>query len=156
MNQILDKYDAMFFKKLRTKKYIYIALSTILSIILVNTLGFWFYNKNLEYALEKKSKKIFQGIKLFDLYNSNIKNDTYVCTIYIDKINLEYPVFNSCSESNLKIAPCRFYGDIDNNLCIVGHNYNDSRFFSKLFDLELNDLIILKDFKREPLLIYCI
>lgn len=31
------------------------------------------------------------------------------------------------------------------NLCIAGHNYNDDRFFSKISNLNLNDIIVLED-----------
>ena len=35
--------------------------------------------------------------------------------------------------------------DSKSNLCIAGHNYNDDRFFGKIFLLRNNDKIIIKD-----------
>ena len=32
------------------------------------------------------------------------------------------------------------------NLCIAGHNYNDSRFFSKIYKLQNNDIIEIYDY----------
>ena len=46
----------------------------------------------------------------------------------------------------LKISVCRFYGPLDNsigNLCIAGHNYNNKVFFSKLYLLELGDIVTI-------------
>lgn len=68
--------------------------------------------------------------------------------IEIPKINLYYPVFSHLTEDLLKIAPCKFYGeqpDIDGNICIAGHNYDNSLFFSKLSTLSLNDKIYIFD-----------
>ena len=73
-----------------------------------------------------------------------------VCSgiIQIPKINLYYPVFSYLTEELLKIAPCKFYGDtpnINGNICIAGHNYDNSLFFSKLSTLSLNDEIYIFD-----------
>lgn len=48
----------------------------------------------------------------------------------------------------LKIAPCRFHGPNPNevgNLCIAGHNYKNSKFFSKVPNLQLGDKIEITD-----------
>jgi len=33
----------------------------------------------------------------------------------------------------------------NNNLCIAGHNYSDDRFFSNIYNLENDDLIIIEN-----------
>lgn len=46
----------------------------------------------------------------------------------------------------LKIAPCKFSGTNLNdysNICIAGHNYNNNMFFSKISNLNSNDIIYL-------------
>lgn len=48
----------------------------------------------------------------------------------------------------LKIAPCRFSGEslVENdNICIAGHNYDNSLFFSKIGDLSTGDEILIFD-----------
>ena len=48
----------------------------------------------------------------------------------------------------LKMAPCRFYGPYPNqigNLCIAAHNYDDNRFFSNLYKLNIGDIINIYD-----------
>ncbi len=48
----------------------------------------------------------------------------------------------------LKISPCKFYGDTPNvngNICIAGHNYDNSLFFSKISSLSSHDEIFIFD-----------
>ena len=68
--------------------------------------------------------------------------------IEIPKIGLYYPVFSHLSEDLLKVSPCKFYGTSpkDNgNICIAGHNYDNTLFFSKISSLSPNDTILLYD-----------
>ena len=75
-------------------------------------------------------------------------------TIKIPKINLNYPILegenNSDEETEalLKISPTKFWGpDINEvgNYCIVGHNYRNKLFFSKVPTLEKGDMIEITD-----------
>ncbi len=71
-----------------------------------------------------------------------------VATITIPKIDLKYPVLSETSDALLKVAPCKFWGPNPNevgNFCIVGHNYRNSRFFSKVPTLNVGDEIKLTD-----------
>lgn len=71
--------------------------------------------------------------------------------IYIPSINCKYPILSSEEESYetlLKIAPCKFHGANPNeigNFCIVGHNYKNSQFFSKVPKLKNGDIIEITD-----------
>lgn len=68
--------------------------------------------------------------------------------IEIEKINLYYPVFSELTEDLLKISPCKFYGNMPNdngNICIAGHNYDNSLFFSKISTLSIDDKISIFD-----------
>lgn len=71
--------------------------------------------------------------------------------VVIDKINVDYPILDSDSadfDTLLKIAPCKFWGSNPNevgNLCIAGHNYRTSQFFSKVPKLEKGDIIKITD-----------
>ena len=50
--------------------------------------------------------------------------------IEIPSIDLHYPIISEISEDNLKIAPCKFYGSMPNeigNLCIAAHNYKNEK-----------------------------
>lgn len=72
--------------------------------------------------------------------------------INIPSINVNYPILCSDTLDNidiiLKISVCKFHGANPNeigNLCIVGHNYKNSKFFSKVPTMENGDIIEIKD-----------
>lgn len=69
-------------------------------------------------------------------------------TINIPKINVNYPILSETTTELLKISPCKFWGADPNqegNFCIVGHNYRNSKFFSKVPTLENGDIIEITD-----------
>lgn len=71
--------------------------------------------------------------------------------ISIPKIDVDYPIFEgdiSSIDELLKQSPCKFHGPNMNevgNYCIVGHNYRNKRFFSKVPNLVNGDIIELTD-----------
>ena len=77
-----------------------------------------------------------------------------IATIQIPKINLTYPVIDGLTDSTaeteelLKISPTKFWGPNPNevgNFCIVGHNYRNTRFFSKVPTLDTGDIVQITD-----------
>lgn len=80
---------------------------------------------------------------------SNDGTDYYtIATINIPKINVNYPILSETTTELLKISPCKFWGADPNqvgNFCIVGHNYRNSLFFSKVPTLEYGDIIEITD-----------
>jgi len=104
------------------------------------------------------SSKLISNYNIYKLYsnmsqseNSSETSDTnsrLFGVIEIQKINIYYPIFSETTEELLKIAPCKFYGDSltkNGNLCIAGHNYNNSMFFSNINLLKNNDEIFVYD-----------
>lgn len=74
--------------------------------------------------------------------------------IDIPKINVHYSIIAPLDKNLqdytaiLKNSPCRFYGPEPNqvgNYCVVGHNYRNTRFFSKVPTLERGDVIKITD-----------
>jgi len=81
-------------------------------------------------------------------YTSSGQEYYTVAVINIPSINVKYPVLNTTTDELLKISPTRFWGPEPNevgNLCIVGHNYRNSRFFSKVIYLDNGDIIEITD-----------
>lgn len=77
-----------------------------------------------------------------------------IATIEIPKINLNYTVLQGLTgsleetEALLKDSPCKYHGGEPNevgNFCIVGHNYRNARFFSKVPTLVVGDKVKLTD-----------
>lgn len=105
--------------------------------------------------MQKVSQIINQAFEVETVYQAQkadieqrMTQNKYLGKIVIPKINLEYSVFNECSDELLKILPCKFYGvnlNEKGNICIAGHNYNDTRFFSKLDKLKKGDTVYLGD-----------
>ena len=68
--------------------------------------------------------------------------------ISIPSINVNYPILSTWSIDLLKISACKFWGPNPNevgNLCIIGHNYRNSKFFSKVPTLENGAQIQITD-----------
>ena len=77
-----------------------------------------------------------------------------IAKIEIPKINVIYSVLQGLTGSAeemdelLKISPVKFHGCDPNevgNFCIVGHNYRNTKFFSKVPTLAVGDTIKLTD-----------
>lgn len=77
-----------------------------------------------------------------------------VGTVNIPSINVNYPILSETSESLLKVSVCKFWGPNPNevgNLCIAGHNYRNSRFFSKAVNMVVGDTIEITDLSGRTL-----
>lgn len=77
-----------------------------------------------------------------------------IAKIEIPKINVTYSVLQGETgsieetEELLKISPVKFHGYDPNevgNFCIVGHNYRNTKFFSKVPTLVVGDTLTLTD-----------
>ena len=139
-------------KKYYEKKNLFIT-QLIISIIIVFTIIYficsYFYKIKEE---EKISKQLTNNYNLSRLYtnaeteNKENNNNQIFGTIEIPKIQINYPIFSTLTEENLKIAPCKFYGDDlknDSNICIAGHNYDNGKFFSNIVLLNVDDIIYI-------------
>lgn len=96
--------------------------------------------------------------------NVQTTNDGYryrtIAAIHIPKININYTILDGETDSEqetealLKISPTKFWGADPNeigNFCIVGHNYRNTRFFSKVPTLENGDIIEITDESKKTL-----
>lgn len=75
--------------------------------------------------------------------------------ITIPKISIQYPIIYETSEDYLKIAPTKLFGpDVNEvgNLCIVGHNYKNEQFFSRLSELNIGDKVYLTPNKGKEMI----
>ena len=156
MNQILctkiknnKKSNKKFFK-------VQFILSIITIIILIGFIAYTSYSLQNK---ERLSDNLIGNYNIYKLYadvsnnnNESSNKDTQENNLFgiieIPKINLYYPIFSSLSEDNLKVSPCKFYGDSltkNDNICIAGHNYNNNMFFSKINLLSPNDEIFIYD-----------
>ena len=155
MNQILNtklkkkrKLDKNFFNFQFT-------ISILISFILICVIIYYIFSLQKK---EKISNNLIGNYNIYKLYSDSSQKD-YVeekeqvekeifGIIEIPKIGIRYPIFSHLNEELLKISPCKFYGEspkVNGNICIAGHNYNNSMFFSNLSLLNKNDEIYLYD-----------
>ena len=146
MNQILNTK----LKKKKRKSWFHFQFTFSIVILAFLFVGSSFYFYHL-IQKEKVSNRLIANYNIYRHYHipkeaeNTEENDSL---LGIPKINLYYPVFSHLTEDLLKISPCKFYGTSpkeNGNLCIAGHNYDNSLFFSKLSTLEQNDEIFLLD-----------
>lgn len=172
MNQILtpespqrkhnSTFDASYMthKLLPPKIYkISFFIFSFIAIILLISLFIRIYHQNTKEGLSKDLANIYQLSTLYSdnsIYSASYaSNNTssekvpfVIGMIKIEKINLNYPILSESSKELLEISLCRFAGPMPNeigNLCIAGHNYVDYKLFSRLHEVELNDVINIYD-----------
>lgn len=110
--------------------------------------------------IEEVVEEIQQSSELSNVDKSYSKktadgfNYRSLASISIPKINVNYPILEGETmsteetDSLLKISPCKFWGPEINevgNYCIVGHNYRNNRFFSKVLTLEVGDTFTISE-----------
>jgi len=77
-----------------------------------------------------------------------------IAIIEIPSIDVNLPILDHETEELLKISPCYFWGADPNqvgNFCVVGHNYRNKKFFSKVIYLEKDDEIMVTDLTGKKL-----
>ena len=159
-NYLYNSNDFTLKKLKNAKKYFIIFLFSIIVciIILFYFLYLWFLKLNTQ----NKTSLVKERYNINTLYSTNtnynvlkLSNDiSIIGLIDIPKINVSYPILSNSSENLLKISVCRFSGPLPNrigNLCIAGHNYNNTLMFSKLNELNIGDSIYITDLNNTKL-----
>ena len=85
-----------------------------------------------------------------DTEKTSATGDKYfsIGVVNIPSIKVNYAIINKTTDELLKISPTKFWGPDPNkvgNLCIVGHNYRNNKFFSKVPGLKHGDIIEITD-----------
>lgn len=173
MNQILftneeklkkNKNERM--KNIKIVKSFRITFIISISVLLV-FLSYYIYNHIISNNKKDMSVMLLNSFNVQRLYSNeenyttitlnNNENFLVIGNIEIPSIQLNYPILSDTNDELLKIAPCRFYGPYPNeigNLCIAAHNYDDNRFFSNLYKLNIEDKIIIYDHTNSSVTYY--
>ena len=111
-------------------------------------------------AIETASNQTAQSVQAEKKTTAKGSTYTTVAKISIPKIKLNYSVVQGETgsleetEDLLKISPVKYHGGNPNeigNFCIVGHNYRNEKFFSKVPSLVVGDEIQLTDLSKRTL-----
>lgn len=96
-----------------------------------------------------------EDIPAVQVVKANDGSDYYtIGTIRIPCINVDYPILSETTPELLKKAPCKFWGADPNrvgNFCVAGHNYRNTKFFSKVPTLNNGDIIEITDLSNQTL-----
>lgn len=152
MNQILKtKNSNKIIKKLKIQFFISLTAIALFCI-------YGLYSYIIRSKKESLSNTLLNSFNIENLYSRNQtytalelnSTDAYsiIGIVEIPKINVKYPILSDTNDELLKISVCRFYGPNPNkvgNLCIAAHNYDDNRFFSNLYQLNIGDFIHIYD-----------
>lgn len=153
MNQILGTKILNKFNK--NKKFKFQFFISLLLIVLFSIYGI--YSHNIRLKKENTSNILLNNFNIERMYYKKqsytvLELNGYKCFIIgiveIPKINIKYPILSYANDELLKFSVCRFYGPYPNkigNLCIAGHNYDNSMFFSNLKHLNIGDRIDIYD-----------
>ncbi len=158
MNQILANVKIELEKEKKYHfKYFFIFSISILALLFAFFI-FTLYRSGLDNKLSKQLQYNYETMQLYASSNSNpytnLENSNYytrkfiIGKIEIPSLEISYPIFSMLDDETLKISPCIFYGKMppeNGNLCIAGHNYNNSEFFSSIEQLKKGDTINIYD-----------
>lgn len=144
VNQILSVKEI----KKNTKKIVkYYKLILIGMISLIIIVSLFCLNDKLEFKnniIYSKNINMFGRIEEIYSNNDYEENNKYFGRIVIEKIDLDYMILNNFTDENLEISICRINGDnINENISLVGHNFENDMFFSNIDKLVINDKIVL-------------
>lgn len=153
MNQILvTKLNNR--KEIRNKiKFLSIFIVSITSVILlIIYLITGFFSKKKEERISQLYINLSKVQKIYEAKQLSNSKSIFLGKIKIPEINLEYMIFNNFDEDLVKISICKFSGEdlqSKSNICLVGHNYDDNRFFGNIKKLSVGSKIIIENLEEE-------
>lgn len=108
----------------------------------------------------KEEKKKEEDVDELIVQECEIEGKKYevIAILSIPTLEIEYPVLSTTSKELLKVSINKYWGPNPNrpgNFCILGHNYNDDRFFGKLKNIKEGDYVQLTDMTGKGLQ-YCV
>lgn len=103
-------------------------------------------NNNSNQTINENTTVRTTNKKVYMTSDGNGKKYRIIGKISIPKIEVYYPIIYETTDEYLKIAPTKYCGPNINevgNLCVLGHNYYNNQFFSRLSELENGDRVML-------------
>lgn len=82
------------------------------------------------------------------LYSASGDSYSYIGSVIIEKINLDMPIISKTTEELMSKSACKLWGPDPNrvgNFCIIGHNWRNTKLFSKVPTLEIGDTFKITD-----------
>lgn len=99
--------------------------------------------------------KILTKAKSISVYKTKNGESYYnIATLKIKSLNIEYPILSKTTDNLLKISLTKYFGANPNeigNMIVLGHNYKNQKFFSKLPKIKIGDTIEITDLSDNTL-----
>lgn len=137
-------------RKIRTRNVvgkIFIVIGWILLIIAAMIVGYGYFEASTAYAFSENTVTQLEETmdkEINKLEEVEEQGKVYIGVLELPSLNLKLPILRNCTDENLKLAPCRFFGDIyqEEPTVFAAHNY--PKFFGNLKYLKKNDLIYFR------------
>lgn len=107
-----------------------------------------------EVNVVEEEKTVQEEPKTVTYTHSNGEQYNIIATLKIPTLGIEYPVLSSTSEALLKVSLNKYWGANPNevgNMVILGHNYENTKFFSKLPNIKIGDIVKITDLEGQTL-----
>lgn len=112
------------------------------------------YENEEEVIDNSKESEVVQNTRSETQTAPNGEQYTVIGALNIPSLGIEYPILSSTSTALLKIALTKYWGAAPNavgNMVVLGHNYNDNKFFSKLPNIEIGAIVKITDLSGRTL-----
>lgn len=142
-DEIYNDYDALFLENNNLENNIDIGISETNQIGTSNENN---QNNNIKSKITNQSNTQNTNNEAYMTSTEDGNKYKIIGKISIPKIQIYYPIIFETTDEYLKIAPTKYCGPNINevgNLCIMGHNYYNDQFFSRLSELNNDDRVIL-------------
>mgnify|MGYP000375162688 CR=1 FL=1 len=110
--------------------------------------------QEFQQPIEEKSSSQSTQVQAKTYTAKDGKTYNYIGRVVIPKIGVDYAILDHWSDELLKVSICKFHGANPNevgNLCLVGHNWRNKRFFSKVPTLEVGDIVQITDLNEKTI-----
>ena len=107
-----------------------------------------------EVEVVKEEQMVQEEPKTVTYTASNGKQYEAIATLNIPSLEIKYPILSTTSEALLKVSLNKYWGANPNevgNMCILGHNYENTKFFSKLPNIKIGDIVQITDLEGKTL-----
>lgn len=101
-----------------------------------------------------ENNEVVQNHNIGKYKSANGKIYDTIANLNIPSIGINYPVLSSTSEELLNVSLNKYWGANPNevgNMVILGHNYKDGRFFSKLLNIKKGAVVQVTDLSGRTL-----
>ncbi len=103
---------------------------------------------------ENTEEEIPEEPKTITYTASNGKQYDVIATLNIPSLGIKYPILSETTTQLLKVSLTKYWGANPNevgNMVVMGHNYKNSKFFGKLPNIKVGEIVNITDLTGKTL-----